>query len=301
MDRLGLAPSSRGGVCGGDDGRVNSKGCTYEFDRATHLTSEDGSTYSGSIEDGWDIHGNANGGYLLTLAVAAMREASGRPDPITVTAHYLAPGPPVPITVSTEVVKSGRQLVTMTGSLRTESRELLRVLGTFGDLSSMAGGFEYTAEGAEAPDLPPPDQCVLRDKDNLDSDPNPVALANRLRVWMRPEDRGYLRGEMSGKAVSQGWIEFGDERPMDTLGLLLVVDSFPPPGFNIIMPRGWVPTVELTAHIRGIPAPGPLKCRFHTEFIRNGYLQEDGEVWDSTGALVAQSRQLALLPKPSPQ
>ena len=67
--------------------------------------------------------------------------------------------------------------------------------------------------------------------------------------------------------------------------------------FNLEIPPGWVPTIELTVHVRGIPAPGPVMCRFHSEVVQNGFLQEDGEVWDSTGALVAQSRQLALLPR----
>ena len=59
----------------------------------------------------------------------------------------------------------------------------------------------------------------------------------------------------------------------------------------------WTPTVELTAHIRANPAPGWLRCRFSTRFVTAGFLEEDGEVWDSTGRLVGQSRQLALVPR----
>lgn len=48
-------------------------------------------------------------------------------------------------------------------------------------------------------------------------------------------------------------------------------------------------TVELTVHVRGRPAPGWL-----ARHVRDGYHEED--FFDSTGALVAQSRQLAILP-----
>lgn len=53
----------------------------------------------------------------------------------------------------------------------------------------------------------------------------------------------------------------------------------------------------MTTHVRGIPEPGWLRCKFTTRFITGGVLEEDGEVWDSTGRLVAQSRQLALMPR----
>jgi acyl-CoA thioesterase len=58
-----------------------------------------------------------------------------------------------------------------------------------------------------------------------------------------------------------------------------------------------VPTLELTAHVRARPAPGLLACDVRTRFVSAGFLEVDGEYWDSTGTLVAQSRQLALVPR----
>ena len=54
-------------------------------------------------------------------------------------------------------------------------------------------------------------------------------------------------------------------------------------------------TVELTVHVRAMPAPGWLACRISTRYVEGGYAEEDFEVWDSAGALVAQSRQLILI------
>jgi len=67
--------------------------------------------------------------------------------------------------------------------------------------------------------------------------------------------------------------------------------------FNADLPVEWTPTIELTAHVRARPEPGWLRCRFATHFVTGGFLEEDGEIWDGADRLVAQSRQLALVPR----
>ena len=72
----------------------------------------------------------------------------------------------------------------------------------------------------------------------------------------------------------------------------------PPVMFNRFGMLGWVPTVEFTVHVRGVPAPGPIACAFRSRVIQGGMWEEDGEMWDSEGQVVALSRQLALAPLP---
>jgi hypothetical protein len=55
--------------------------------------------------------------------------------------------------------------------------------------------------------------------------------------------------------------------------------------------------VELTVQVRARPAPGFLRAWFTTSAVTDGYLEEDGEVWDAEGRLVALSRELALSPR----
>jgi acyl-CoA thioesterase len=95
----------------------------------------------------------------------------------------------------------------------------------------------------------------------------------------------------------RGWFRLRDDEPIDPVALILATDAFPPTIFNARLPTSWTPTVELTCHVRGRPAPGWLRCAFTTRFVTGGFLEEDGEVWDATGRLVAQSRQLALVPR----
>jgi len=255
----------------------------------TQVRSEGGGRFATAIAAGWDIGGNANGGYLMVLVLRAMRERSGRPDPVTVTAHFLAPGRPGPAAVTTEVVKQGRTFTTVVGSLECADRRLVQAVAAFGDLATTSGPERV---GAAPPDLPPPDDCVAL----VPSEGFPPPFMGQVDLRLHPDDAGFADGRPSGEPRVRGWFRLQAE-PIDTVGLALAVDAFPPTIFNARLPVAWTPTVELTAHIRARPEPGWLRCAFTTRFVTGGFLEEDGEVWDETGRLVAQSRQLALVPR----
>jgi acyl-CoA thioesterase len=255
---------------------------------ASAVTALDSDRWSAAIAPGWDIVGAANGGYLLAMTARAAAAAAGRPDPVTVTAHYLAPGAPGPVTLETEVVKAGKRFSTVSATLRAE-RPLLRMLGSFGDLEESIGVERIEAE---PPALPPVDECVSIEP--TDSFPPPFMGRVELRL---PPERAAAWGAPGGVPRVEGWFRLRDGESIDPLALLVAVDAFPPTIFFTDLPVAWVPTLELTAHVRARPAPGWLRCAFTTRFITGGFLEEDGEVWDETGRLVAQSRQLALVPR----
>ncbi len=246
--------------------------------------------WSATIFPGWDISGNANGGYLLAMAARALGATLDRPDPVTLTAHYLAPGTPGPVTIDASVVKQGRRFGTATATLRSEHRPILSAIGTFGDLAE-AGGPELVDRGA--PSMPDPDDCVPV----VATDTFPPPFMGRVALRLHPDDAQFLVGSQSGHALMRGWFSLLDDEPVDTIALLCAVDAFPPTAFNAQLPVAWVPTVELTVHVRARPAPGWLRCQFTTHFVTDGFLEEDGEVWDANDRLVAQSRQLALVPR----
>src|SRR6478672_6475635 len=94
------------------------------------------------------------------------------------------------------------------------------------------------------------------------------------------------------RPASEFWMRFADGREADLLSLPLLVDSTAP---SVLELGAGSVTIQLTVHLRAHPAPGWLACRATTRFVSNGYHEEDFEVWDSAGTLVAQSRQLALI------
>ena len=258
------------------------------FAAATAVRQAGDSTWEGEIAPGWDIAEAANGGYLLAIAARAATAASGRPDPVSVTAHYLAPGRPGPVTVVTSVLKEGKRFSTVSALLSSEERPLAAVLGSFSELWGDSG-----AERVESapPDRPPPEECIVVEP----TDTFPPPFVGRVELRLHPDMARFA--EVPGPPRVAGWFRLRHGEPIDTLALLVAVDSFPPTVFFSNLPIAWVPTLELTAHVRARPAPGWLRCAFTTRFISGGFLEEDGELWDSTGRLVAQSRQLALVPR----
>ena len=164
-----------------------------EFDDATHVEADG----SAAIHDGWDINGNANGGYLLALAANHLRAVSGRPDPLSVTGHYLAPGTPGPVQVDATVVKSGRRFSTVTGQLRRGDTPIVQVTGMFGDLSQATDEFTHLASGP--PDLPPMEECVPRSPVQGAAR---VAMNGRLNSRLRPGDDSFVRNVKQRRTVT---------------------------------------------------------------------------------------------------
>ena len=83
---------------------------------------------------GWDIGGNANGGYLLALAASHLRAVAGRPDPITVTATTCRPGTPGRCRSTPSRSSPASGSATLSGTMHRDGRPMLQVLGTFGDI-----------------------------------------------------------------------------------------------------------------------------------------------------------------------
>lgn len=257
----------------------------YVLDEDTAITRTSPGLYRGRLSDRWNIGTVPNGGYVLAFGMSALKDALPRPDPITVTAHYLGPAAAGEAEVEVHTLKTGRQFCTATAGIRQGGREIVHVLATYGELSQMAGP---THVDAAPPAVPP-----------LDSDPQERIAPGVAAIRDRFEQCFVGAGGEAPVAETRGWIRFADGRPMDTHCLGLIADAFPPAVFNVTE-RGWVPTLELTLHVRARPSSDRLRCAFRTRFLFGGLLEEDGEMWDEAGTLVAQSRQLAAAPRVRP-
>jgi len=265
----------------------------HEFDRQIAVSRQDDGTWAVDLAPGWQVGGGLNGGYLLAVIGNALRHTfPAKPDPIAVSAYYLSATTPGPATIDVDVRREGGSVATAAADLRQGEDARITALATYGDLARLGDDVRTTAE---EPHLPPPDECVP----NSMAPPEVRAIApliDRFDMRFHPDHIGWAIGEPSGDGVLSAWFRLVDGREPDPIELLLVVDALPPVTFDLGM-MGWAPTLELTAHVRARPAPGWLKVRHATRNLAGGMFEEDCEVWDSAGRLVAQSRQLARQPR----
>ncbi len=266
---------------------------TAEFDRDTEVTPTGDSSYVADLRPGWVVGAGVNGGYLLATLGRAIRRSSAHPDPLTISAYYLTASQPGPATLHTRVLREGGT-TTVAADLAQDGATRITALATYGDLDRLPRDVGTTAT---EPDLPPREECWGTDLAPPEFRETAPPLLSRFRLLLDPATAGWAVGSPSGRGLIQGWFRLNDGREPDPLSLLLAVDAMPPVTFELGR-MGWAPTLELTAHVRADPAPGWLKLRHETRNLAGGMFEEDCEVWDSAGRLVAQSRQLARQPRP---
>jgi hypothetical protein len=123
-----------------------------------------------------------------------------------------------------------------------------------------------------------------------------TGLLERLDMRYDPAAAPDLSGQ-AGEARISGWVEFRDGSAPDALATILAADVLPPSVLNVGL-AGWAPTVHMTVYIRRVPVAGPLGVTVTARLAAGQWFDEVSDVYDAAGALVAQGRQLALVPRP---
>jgi acyl-CoA thioesterase len=244
------------------------------------------------LTDRWTIATGLNGGYIAAVLARAAILSSSHPDPLAMTTHYLERPSPGPAELAVEILRQGRSHTSLEVRLLQEDgdggRAVVKAAATVAlGRRRDPGPFDFQSP---PPELPPPDQCF----DFVRPDGG-QSLLDRLQYRVA-DPGGSLVDAGGGIALVQGWIRLADGRPADAVAVPLFLDCWAPAVFGRVERAlgGGVPTIEMTVHWRGPVGPGWHLARFTTGTVAGGYLEEDGELFDEEGRLVAMSRQLAL-------
>jgi hypothetical protein len=254
------------------------------FEDASAVERADDGTYLAELSPQWTVGGKPNGGYLIaTMARAAIAAVGGsHPHPVAASAQYLTVPDVGPATVIVEPLRTGRLASQVRARLVQKDSVCVEALFT---LSRLEAGVEPSFVDAPPPDVTPFDELVS-------SPIEPPGAGIRVEMLELVDQRLDVHRLERGSGVILGRIGMADGSAFDPVSLLYVADSFPPSTFTLGS-VGWVPTLELTVYVRGIPAPGPLRVRQRARVLSGSLVDQVCEVWDESGQIVAQATQLA--------
>jgi acyl-coenzyme A thioesterase PaaI-like protein len=253
------------------------------FDQATAVRRTGEGRYTAELDAEYGFEQALNGGYLMAVLARAALDASGRPHPISTAVSFMKVARPGPADVHVDSRRSGRTAHVSRVTLVQNDEAIVEALITTGALDGAARPL-YSAEAGE---LPPLADCVTFGEKEEEG------FAAQVELMYDKTAMGWLDGRPSGRPEMRAYFRLRDEAYVpDGVLLALAVDSLPPVVLNTGA-YGWSPTVELTWHMRAVPAAGRLALHGHGRLVSDGWFDEEVEVWDSAGRLVAQSRQLA--------
>jgi acyl-CoA thioesterase len=260
----------------------------HRFDRDIAAERQVAGSYRGTVSGEWSVNGNPNGGYLMALCARAALEQSRHPFISIFTAAFLSRCAPGEADIAVEPMGASTQFERFRSDLLQEGQLKTVALGTFMDRGN---GPALTWMEKDPPRIPPADACVP-----IPEMPG-YTLFRNLDVRLDPACAGWMTGDLTDRSEIRGWVRFQDHRPLDEPAVLFLADAFPPPVLASQGMVAWVPTIECSVNIRQAPKTDRLMGRFRSRFIHQGMVEEDGELWDETGALIALSRQIALFRK----
>jgi hypothetical protein len=256
-----------------------------KFDEATQAIRVDENTYDVCLDPGYSIGGPLNGGYLMAVVLRAVVDDSPFEHPVSTTSQFHKSPAAGPAQVRVERLKAGRTAAFTRATLVQDGVTQIESLVTTATLH----GADPVYAAPPAHRMSPAEECVRL------PDPKPesgMTLNAQMELLFDPPTIGWLTGEPTGRPEARAYFRMAEPQDPDPFVLALAIDALPPVVFSAGM-RGWAPTVDLTWHLRALPAPGPLTLIGSGCLIADGWFDEDVEAWDAAGRLVAQSRQLA--------
>ena len=258
------------------------------FSAVTALTPDSAGRLSGEVHPGWTIGGKPNGGYLLAMLGRAATIVGPHEHVIAASAHYLRSPEPGPVAVEADVLRAGRTASQVRVRMSQADQVCIEALVTTSVLDSDSK--PYWSDGAPEPGTATFDESIRVPP--MTPAKMPVAIMDQVDVRIEPDSFGFGRGRPSGRGELRGWLALPHDETFDTTSLIYAVDAFPPATLDVEI-SGWVPTLELTAYVRALPAPGPVRVLHKAHLIDAQRVDEMCWVWDQTGRLVAHGTQLA--------
>lgn len=277
---------------------------SFDRDTAVRLLPRSGdgavgaAQFAADVSSDWRAGRGPHGGYLAAMLLRALIEAVADllRAPRSLTIHYARAPQPGAVSIDVTIERQGRSLSTLSARMEQDGALVALALAAF----SVAWDAQEVAE------LPMPD-VAAQDPERKAGIPlfkGAPPFTSHLIIQPRLGAVPFAGSDAPMEIGS--WLGLAEARPIDALSLAFFSDALFSPPFIRLTEPSTTPTIDLTIHFRTpmprVAEPDPEElcfARFRSGLIHDGFFEEDGVIWASDGAVLAQSRQLGIvLPRP---
>jgi acyl-CoA thioesterase len=262
---------------------------TWSFvDGDTH-----GRRFRGSVDASWLQGRGAFGGLLSAGLVRCLRDTVVEPGfvPRTLTVHFCAPAREGAIDVVTRIERQGVHVAHLTARILQDDKPVVVATSTFASARTIddAGAHYDLTHMPQAPAW-------------SDVEPVPVGVP-LMPVFTQHFEYRFCMGPgvFSGgdEPLMGAWVRPRDVVTLDAPLVAALLDTLPPAVFSRLSTPRAAASVDLTVHfcadLHDVPASLPLLVTASSRTARDGYTDQQHELWTQDGKLLAHARQLVAL------
>jgi len=269
------------------------------FQKALKLENIEDNKFIVNPDINYFVGNTPHGGYLMALMHKALTNVLPHSTAISSSVQYLDRIDAKPFELEVNVFKTSRGSSSGIVKLKQDNKICTTFTGTCSDFEFMKG---YD-------DLQKPLPKIFNDsnkKDYVNMNYDKIskgftpAFIQQLECLIHPDhawwNREAKQNNQDNEARCSAFLEMEGGKP-DQFCLSFYSDILPPVVSNKYGPLGWIPTITLTTHIRQLPTTSEVYADFKASDINKGYFEQDCNIWDLDGNLVASSRQLTRILK----
>ena len=267
------------------------------FQEAIKLENLEDNKFIVNPDTNYFVGNTPHGGYLMAVMHKALTSILPHSTAISSSVQYLDRIDAKTFELEVETFKTSRGSSSGIVKLKQDNKICTTFTGTCSDFQFMKG-----YDGLQKP-LP----NIFNESDKKDyikmnydkiSKGFTPAFIQQLECLIHPDHAWWNRdsSDKDNEARCSAFLEMQGGIP-DQFCLSFYSDILPPVVSNKYGPLGWIPTITLTTHIRQLPSTSELYADFRATDINKGYFEQDCNIWDLNGNLVASSRQLTRILK----
>ena len=267
------------------------------FQEAIKLENLEDNKFIVNPDTNYFVGNTPHGGYLMALMHKALTKILPHSTAISSSVQYLDRIDAKTFELEVETFKTSRGSSSGIVKLKQDDKICTTFTGTCSDFKFMKG-----YDGLQKP-LPSifnesgKKDYIKMNYDKISKGFTP-AFIQQLECLIHPDHAWWNRdsNDQNNEARCSAFLEMQGGIP-DQFCLSFYSDILPPVVSNKYGPLGWIPTITLTTHIRQLPSTSELYADFKATDINKGYFEQDCNIWDLNGNLVASSRQLTRILK----